>query len=943
MLDQPVPENRDAPFTSAGAAPMSNDAGMTDGGSARPDPVKFKQLSQALSLWGDRATVAGIQAFYSQKLKTKWEEEARHKARADANYAGHPKATQQALRLEESARKDFEESKQKATELKLAADGSASVFALQFSTFVSQSIKDVSASGGAADLESLRSQLYELKAHFDRIEQGGSNRNREELQQVSSDIRVLQDRSNAQEARFGTIESDVRHLKSSLTAQIKTELNNALQHLQSKSKPVLQDCEAIKHQVDTAMGNYTASEFNRRNELETLRKDLNQALAENADLKQQMVAIRDQSVSRDEFDSLKREMSQLATANKERVLTPAPTPSLDHKPAIGMLNPYIQRYNEEMQKFGAEVTKTTTSVAYLEKSHESLVPLVHGQKAATDMANSRIDLLLQHLGSLQDQVKNIANRSTISQSSPSHSPSLAPDNIQLQKLRQDTTIRLEEFKKEIQFLTQTNRVLSARYNQLTSERMAEAVAGILGPIPATLQVENQQMKDAIGHLQVTVQQHNHLPGTLKKTSDRVAVLEADIRRMESNKHAGTEQDRRLDAVEKSLEAQVQSVEQPLARLQGKISAIESTLGERLDTVESRVTTQENKTADNLAALVIEQTANSTVSAELFGDFQKEYNSKMTAAENRLDKLEQNVTDQNERQNCLSLKIHQHAHDEIESAKVSIKGHSESLADIEKVCGILNDALKKGLQDLQAKHDALKSTAAEQSQFEELKAIIDEVKNAQEQSSDDLPYISNSDCDDMRKAIDALENRLQDEKRAINQRIETLDGSVEGLKSTAAQAERQTSASILERLTNAEKSIQEVQDKVRAHADTLEAMDEAMLNKFRVTPVTATSTPPSDIKPPTGPRSMSLTPRSMNRNAKKLPKAGERSTSGLGKHRATSPANERPRSRKKPRGPNGEGDGPTLVDLTQDDDGNGETASQNQEPKLGNHSVTRGSR
>lgn len=802
-------------------SPRSIDMADADDTNSTPDPLA--QMAQDMAKFGDQAMAAVVQSHNTQRLRAKWTEDADAKKRAEETFKD-PTYAEYAARHESSSRKDFEEAEKEECKKKAEMYCLAHSGVTQLSAYVRGLTKEALASNSndTNAIEALQTEIKQIKedlgahrpavfAHIGEIVKGTS----EEIHKLRGHFTTAQNQ----------LDQDIKALakksQTSVTNHVRSELAEALRQTQLKSTPILNecqtilnDCRSIKGNIDSTMANIENGKASTETEGRRLRTDLDGLRQQNDALRQELETLTTQSVSRDEFALLKEELLKLRTTRS----LPESAPSLRDNHAATAAQPQVTRVDTEIQKLSSDYHTLKAQLDNLEGRHESLAPLVHKQSGTFELVHARVDAAMKSIGSLETQVKKANNNDA--QASTVLSPAASP--------RTDNELSQQ---KELVALQHSLRALSARYNNISSDSMAQQIARLINPISQNIQAEIAQMK---GNFNALHSQQTELTGNIRHLLERVVQLETNS--------------------QKTPDASVR-----FEQLSGRVATGESaltTLTSRLDEIQAGLSNPDKQINSDLADLKEGLKKMHDALEEARVSTRQELAS-VEVIKQRLDQAEQNAQGQEERHDSLSRTLDKHMNNQVEieevrnkdldAVKKSVEQTGGKLQELERTIVAATENFDQVKTELNQKQDVASTVAtAARDAVEAFQTTINGLTKTHNQVTTRLSQ------------LDSIEQKVQNVKDFVNERIDKVESRhIHG---------RPSASSISSALSRPD------------------VRDSGKVGNGDIKPSI-----------PTGPRALSSTPLPKNSKPKRVPRSSSTAStpaaSTPAKRRADSPAND----------------------------------------------------
>lgn len=697
------PRRRPKLATVASREQLSSSVGTADADDAISLRDICVQLSDQLTNFGNKSVAALVKSESLKRLKAKWTEGVEAKRRAetmkDSTYIDY------ATRQENSSRKDFEESAKEEVRMKHEMYELANSAVLLLPTLIRAVVSEAQPSKSNVT-DATNAEVNQIKDDLATHRSAAFGRIGEVLSQVSEEAQKLREEFTA------ALQAHAKQCQTSGTVELKNHLAEALRQLQIKSTPIFQACQATENKIDSAMAEIKKSDVDRQAEVNQLRTALHEVRQENSTLRQELDSLKSSSVSKDEFALFKEKFSKLQSAHAS--------------PAIA---PSIVNHDQHPSRNETAILKMKAQIDSVESRHESLAPLVHMQKGTADLAHKRIDDAFKLIGSLEEQVKKPANNAAQAVLSPAASPQASNDSLQLH-LKDIAALQnsLQLQMKEIAALQHSVKSLNSRYNNLSTDKLAQEIGRLLNPVSASVQEEIGQMKRHLNALQAQqtdtnskVQQHSErvtkLEINTQKTADASAIFEQVFKRLTTCEVA-------LD----TLNAQVKkaAADNPDFEKHSKeLDTLKNDLKQLEDTLEG---------AQEGAQKILESVNTIT---------------------KRLDKAEKDVLEQNERQSRLTLKIDEDMNDRLVTVQERVDQNHEKLEGLDTTITTLTSNFEKAKKDIIAQQHATSTTAnAACDQLLTMVNSIKEVETTQERMTTRL-----HDVDGIERAVQKLKDSL----------------------------------------------------------------------------------------------------------------------------------------------------------------------------------------
>lgn len=708
---------------------------MADADDLNSMPNLLAQMAQDLAKFGDQAMAAVVQSHNTQRLRAKWTEDAEAKKRAEETFK-EPTYAEYAARHESSSRKDFEEAAKEECRTKAEVYCLANSGVAQLSAYIRGLIKEALASNSNDTdvIETLQTEIKQVRDDLDAHRPAVFGHIGEKLKDTSEEIQKLrEDFTTAQNQLDIDMKAFAKKSQASGTTQGRSELTEALRQTQLKSTPILNDCQSIKGNIDSAMANIEKGKVSPETESRRLRTDLDGLRQQNDALHQELATLKTQSVSRDEFALLKEELLKLRSTRSSS----EPAPLLRDSHATAAVHPQGTQLDTEIQNLRSDYHNLKAQLNNLEGRQDSIAPLVYKQCGTVDLvelAHKRVDAAMQTIGSLKTQVEKANNNDA--QASTVLSPAASP--------RTDSELLQH---KELVALQHSVRALSARYNNLTSDTMAQQIARLVNPISANIQAEIAQMKANFNALH---SQQTESIGNTRHLLERVVQLETNSRKI-PDASVGFE------------------------LLSGRIASGESaltTLASRVDEFQAGISNPEKQFNSELADLKVDLTRMHDALEEARVSTRLELASVETIKQ-RLDQAEMNVQEQTERQRSLSLKIDQHMHDQLEideslntqleTVKKTGDQNGSKLQELEKTIVAATKNFDQVKLELNEKQDVASTAAtAARDAVQAFQTTINGFTKKHDQVTSRLSQ------------LDSIELKMQKVKESLNERISKVE-------------------------------------------------------------------------------------------------------------------------------------------------------------------------
>lgn len=719
---------------------------------------------------------------------------------------------------------------------------------------------------------------------------------------------------------------------------------------------------------------------------DTLRTELDQIKAENLALKtdnnilrDEVDAIKKESISRDEFEQFKRAIAGTSAHDQDLASISSVQHDIPVSSAIDKkLESYIAQYNQDSHVLHDRIKhiediamKSQDRSFSTTEQRDKIIETVWQTKGAISSSESRIDNLIKQFGSFEDKHKtcHFANTPASAYASPPQAePAQLPSQALLDVLP-NVGNRMTVLESELTALGQAFRILNSRYNNLNTEALAQQIAGMVYPLPAQLQHDHGQIKEAMEVLKRTVHQHGNTLQHMRPFGDRITTLE----------QGNTEVVRKI-AVLGELAVQLSQHDQRLGVLEKAPNSSASIEHNETFTAVARIAHKSNFRLDDLEKTSQQQ-------QELFKSLQEHHTQHQDSLEkydaavevlrkdvgfvsDRLEESEKSlqllqaehtaIRDEQDklcgRQDSFTLQLDEVAHDrhtetqklekQSESHGVRLNGLDQltkSLAeDVDRHARTVKEAQATQKDDVGAMEHRVKQLGSQHNS--EAVAAISKLRTTLERVQREMQPVSNeSDAISLRADIEELKQDVRKEKTSLHDRVDAVEKSVHNIQGSTPKFDNISNDS---RLAAVEKETAELTKRVKTHDETLDGLSKDLLSGFQprskptpssssapsrnLTPTPSFTSAGSDLSSPTGPKAVDrIAKLQMSRSssqASKIPDTKFFDTSSfLGA--------ARPPKRKRTSSPHRS---PEHIDLTSDDEGRTPVT-------MGGHAVTKAQR
>jgi DNA repair exonuclease SbcCD ATPase subunit len=499
---------------------------------------ELANLVQRLAKLAEAITRAGAHFGVFRRLEIQYAEKRKAKEDATAKFKGHPGYVEHATKQANTAHIELEKAAKTKAELGADVESHTKLFVDELSaTF--QTLSDKAAS--STNVEALQTQIDSLKSKLQEQQPKAFNDVLDSLKHSSDSVQAFQ---KGLDKRVTEYENSFKSMKGAVTAQVKAELGEANRQLQTKLTPLLSRCEEIKKDCDgfkteacNAMTHFKADKASISNEVaklraenDALREEVKSLTLQNTAQVNELATLKTSTISRVEFDKFKAEIQNAQQTAKE-------PPSHDNsQDASKLLEPYINKYQQEIQQVNSKIQtlsdelksfpgnasnpQVDSNIQAMASQLKNLAEDTIKAKTSVEFTFSRLDGFQRDFGVLKDQIKKL-EKQEVSGGEPTSSL------VALERQLAESSKRLVVAENTIAAVNNTIRVLSSRYNNLTSETLAHQIAGIVGPVNANALSDIANLKQATGHQQQQIRDIQSMNGRFLQRLDKAETKIVD--------------------------------------------------------------------------------------------------------------------------------------------------------------------------------------------------------------------------------------------------------------------------------------------------------------------------------------------------------------------------------------------------------------------------------